>query len=235
MILEEVLFELEGLGNERMKKLYISNGAREPLYGVATGAMKPLFRKIKINQPLAEALYATGNYDAMYFAGMIADPKAMTQSDFDRWMESAYFPMLSNYVVAVTLAEADCAQSVADRYIQSDKALYMSAGWSCYEWLLGWRPDAFFDRDKLNLMLDMVVKTIHTQQDCVRKAMHNFVIAVGVSYLPLHDEAVKAAQAMGEVTVTAAKGACALAPAAEAIQKQKDMGRLGFKRKAVRC
>ena len=105
MDLEMVMQELEALGKERMKKMYISNGAHEPLFGVATGAMKPIAKKIKINQPLAEELYATGNYDAMYFAGIIADPKAMTESDFDRWMDAAYFYMLSDYVVAVTLSE----------------------------------------------------------------------------------------------------------------------------------
>jgi 3-methyladenine DNA glycosylase AlkD len=115
MTLDEVMTELEALGNERTKKQYKSRGAREPLFGVATGAMKPLFRKIKQDQALSEQLYATGNYDAMYFAGMIADPNAMTEADFDPWMDAAYFPMLSNFVVAVTLSEADCAQSVADR------------------------------------------------------------------------------------------------------------------------
>ncbi|HWL23807.1 MAG TPA: DNA alkylation repair protein, partial [Ureibacillus sp.] len=42
MDLETVMQELEALGKERTKKTYISNGAHEPLFGVATGAMKPL-------------------------------------------------------------------------------------------------------------------------------------------------------------------------------------------------
>ena len=40
-----VMQELEALGKERMKKMYISNGAHEPLFGVATGAMKPIAKK----------------------------------------------------------------------------------------------------------------------------------------------------------------------------------------------
>jgi 3-methyladenine DNA glycosylase AlkD len=62
--------------------------------------MKPLVKKIKKNQPLAEQLYATGNYDAMYFAGVIADPMRMTEADFERWINGAYFYMLSDFVVA---------------------------------------------------------------------------------------------------------------------------------------
>lgn len=81
--------------------------------------MKPLAKKIKKNQPLAEQLYATGNYDAMYFAGIIADPMTMTEADFERWIDAAYFYMLSDYVVAVTLAETDFAQAVADKWISS--------------------------------------------------------------------------------------------------------------------
>lgn len=57
--------------------------------------------EIGVNQALAEQLYATGNFDAMHFAGMIADPKAMHEADSYRWMEAAHFPMLSDVVVAV--------------------------------------------------------------------------------------------------------------------------------------
>jgi hypothetical protein len=115
MDFETVMQELEALGKERTKKMYISNGAHEPLFGVATGAMKPIAKKVKINQRLAEELYATGNYDAMYFAGIITDPNAMTKSDYDRWMDEAYFYMLSDYVVAVTLSESNIAQDIADK------------------------------------------------------------------------------------------------------------------------
>ncbi|HOG47931.1 MAG TPA: DNA alkylation repair protein [Anaerolineae bacterium] len=235
MDLQAVLQELETLGTERIKKLYMSHGAHEPLFGVAVGAMKPLARRIAKNQPLAEELYATGNYDAMYFAGVIADPKAMSAADFERWMEAAYFYMLSDYVVAVTLAETDIAQQVADRWIPSGQELYMSAGWSCYEWLLGSRPDAEFDRAKLSAMLDQVGRTIHSQPERAKYAMNNFVISVGISYLPLHDEAVRVAAHVGQVDVTMGKTACKTPLATESIQKAVDKGRLGFKRRNVRC
>lgn len=45
-----VMQELEALGKERTKKIYISNGAQEPVFGVATGAMKPIDKKNK-NKP----------------------------------------------------------------------------------------------------------------------------------------------------------------------------------------
>lgn len=235
MDFEMVMQELEALGKERMKKMYISNGAHEPLFGVATGAMKPLAKKIKKNQPLAEQLYATGNYDAMYFAGIIADPMAMTEADFDRWIDAAYFYMLSDYVVAVTLAEADIAQVVADKWIASGEELRMSAGWSCYCWLLGNRKDSEFSESKIASMLDQVKNTIHDSPDRTKSAMNNFIYTVGISYLPLHDKAVETAKAVGPVEIRRDKKKSSILLASENIQREVDRGKLGFKRKYVRC
>lgn len=235
MNLETVMQELEALGKERTKKIYISNGAHEPLFGVATGQMKPIFRKIKRNQPLAEELYATGNYDAMYFAGVIADPEAMSAADFERWIDQAYFYMLSDYVVAVTLAETDIAQEVSDKWIASDIELKMSAGWSCYCWLLGNRPDHEFSASKISTMLDQVENTIHASPDRTKSAMNNFIYTVGISYLPLHDKAIEIAKAVGPVEVRKDKKKSSILLASETIQKEIDRGRLGFKRKYVRC
>lgn len=230
-----VMQELEALGKERTKKMYISNGAQEPLFGVATGAMKPIVRKIKINQDLAEELYSTGNYDAMYFAGIIADPKAMTESDYDRWMDAAYFYMLSDYVVAVTLSESDIAQEVSDKWIASGEELRMSAGWSCYCWLLGNRKDVEFSESKISDMLDLVKHTIHESPERTKSAMNNFLSTVGISYLPLHEKAVETAKAIGNVEVKRDKKKNSFLNAYESIQKEVGRGRLGFKRKHVRC
>lgn len=233
--LAAVMAELEGLGNERLKRNYMGQGAREPLFGVATGAMKPIAKQHRNDQGLAEALYGTGNYDAMYLAGMIADVGVMTEADFDRWMEAAYFYMISDYVVAVTLAETNFAQAVSDRWIGTGQELYVSAGYSCYCWLLGNRKDDAFDREKLRGMLDTVQRTIHQQPDRARYAMNNFVMTVGMSYAPLHEAAMAAAKAIGPVEVFRGKTRCSVPDAQAEIQKVADKGRVGFKRKNVRC
>ena len=235
MKLKEIMDELKSLGKERTKKIYMSNGAKEPVFGVAIKDMKPIFKKIKYNQSLAEQLYATGNYDAMYLAGMIAEPKKMTEEDFNRWIEGAYFYMISDFIVAVTLAETDIAFTLSDHWIDSGKELTMSAGWSCYDWLLGTRKDSEFNKDKLLAMLNRVRDTIHNQPNRTKYAMNNFIMAVGISYLPLHEEAMKIAQEVGKIEVLNGKKLYPTSVAAEYIQNQADKGRLGFKRNHVRC
>lgn len=235
MDLKTVMSELQALGTPQTKKTYMNHGAREPLFGVTTGSMKPLMKKTGRNHELSMALYATGNYDAAYFAGMIAEPEKMKEADFETWMETAYCSMMSDYVVAVTLAETDYAQEVADRWIKSGKELYMSAGWCCYCWLLGVRPDNFFDKDKLRGMLHWVGENIHSQPNSTRYAMNDFVIAIGISYLPLHDEALLIAEQIGAVHVDMGRTHCKTPLALDYIRRAEKKGRLGFKRKKVRC
>lgn len=232
---EMVMQELESLGKERMKKMYKSNGAHEPVFGVATGAMKPMSREIKKNQALAEELYATGNYDAMYFAGVIADANAMTAEDYECWIDQAYFYMLSDHVVSVTLAEADIAQEVADKWIASGEELRMSAGWSCYCWLLGRFKDEKFSENKISAMLDQVKATIHDAPERAKASMNNFVYTVGLSYRPLHSKAIEIAKEIGEVKVARENKKEQVLNAFASIEKEIERDRIGFKRKYVRC
>ena len=230
-----IMRELETLGKERTKKIYMSNGAREPVFGVTIGSMKPYVKQIKIDHKLAEQLYATGNYDAMYFAGIIADSKALSEADYNRWIDQAYFYMISDYVVAVTLAESNIAQQVSDKWITSGDELKMSAGWHCYCWLIGNRKDDEFSMGKLEDMLEVVKQNINQVPPRTQVAMNNFITTVGVSYKPLHEKALHIANDIGPVETKGKGGKSRILHAYAEILKQVEKGRIGFKRKYVRC
>ena len=218
----DILHQLETLATPRMKKYYMAQGVHEPVYGAPTGAMKPVARPINGQQPIAEALYATGIFDAMYLAGMICAVPLMTPADFRRWMDQAYCAFIAESVVAVSLAEAPFAQTLAHEFMDSPHPATAAGGWSCYEWLLGSRPDHEFTAATIRALLDRVEHTIHQQPSEVQSAMQRLVIAVGVSYRPLHADAV----ALGQH----------LSPHVDKqIQQAITKGRIGFKRRHVRC
>ena len=84
-------------------------------------------------------------------------------------------------------------------------------------------------------MLEVVEKTITDSPERTKSAMKNFIYTVGISYLPLHEKAVETAKAVGTVEVKREKKKSSFVNAYENIQKEVDRGRLGFKRKYVRC
>lgn len=229
------MIELETLGREQTKKTYIRHGSHEPLFGVNIGPMKTLAKKVGKNYQLALELYDTGNYDAMYFAGMVTEPEKMTKEDLEHWIDKAYCSGLSESVVAITLAESGYAKELAEKWIQSNQERYAAAGWACYAALLGYEPDDYFDQEKIHQYMLDVKNNIHSAPNRVRYAMNNFIITIGISYLPLAAEAMEIAKDIGAVTVDMGDTSCKTPLAKDYIQNAISKNRQGYKRKDVRC
>jgi 3-methyladenine DNA glycosylase AlkD len=100
MTVEEVLDQLEKFGDDRTKNTLMIHGAREPLFGVKVADLKKILKQTKKNHELSLGLYATGNSDAMYLAGLMADEKQLTKEQLTDWVEKAYWSYLSEYTVA---------------------------------------------------------------------------------------------------------------------------------------
>jgi hypothetical protein len=235
MNVDAILAELSQLATERMKKYYLAQGVREPVYGAPTGAMKPIARPLNGNQAIAEALYATGVFDAMYLAGMICDVDAMKPADFRRWMDQAYCTFIAESVVAVSLAETSFAQELAVEFITSSIEAHAAGGWSCYEWLLGSRKDHEFDAVHITNLLDQAATTIATAPPRVQSTMIRFVVAVGVSYIPAHAAALATASRINATLNPTNDPKSPYADPYAAIVREVDKGRIGFKRRHVRC
>ena len=87
MTVEEVINEIKSMGNERTKATLMKHGAKEPFYGVKTGDLKKIQKKIKKDHQLSLDLYDTGISDAMYLAGLIADKDQITPAHLQKWIE----------------------------------------------------------------------------------------------------------------------------------------------------
>jgi len=72
-IILKILKELKSHGAEVTKNILMKHGAREPFFGVNVQDLKKNLKKPRKNHELALELYATGNSDAMYLAGLMAD------------------------------------------------------------------------------------------------------------------------------------------------------------------
>ena len=138
MTAQDVLDELRPLGSERYKRMMMKNyGVKEPCFGVKIGDMKKIAKRIKKDHRLALDLYATGNYDAMYLAGLIADDAKMSKADLNRWAEQAYAGSLPGATVAWVAAGSPHGHELALEWIGSDKPLVAAAG--CPRSALSWR------------------------------------------------------------------------------------------------
>ncbi len=88
--LKEVLSLLEEYGNEQTKKTLINHGAKEPFFGVKVADLKKILKKTKKNHELSLELFETGNSDAMYLAGLMADENQISKDQLQGWVKKAY-------------------------------------------------------------------------------------------------------------------------------------------------
>ncbi len=235
MTTKEILKELEGYGNEGTKKIFLRHGAKEPFYGVKVQDLKKIVKKVKKNHELSLELYATGNSDAMYLAGLIADESKISKSDLNRWANEAYWYMISEYTVAWIAAESNYGYELALEWIDSDNENIASAGWATLSNNASIVPNDELDIDRYSELLDRVEKNIHTAKNRVRYTMNGFVIATGSYIEELTDKAIEISEKVGKVVVDVGGTACKVPLATDYIKKVVDRGRVGKKRKAARC
>jgi len=219
MTLKKAMKKLNEYGNDQTKKIYIRHGAREPLCGVKLGDLKKIAREIKTDHKLALELYDTGNSDAMYLAGLIADPNSITKEELRSWVKKAYWYMLSEYAVAKLAAESPHGWALGLEWINLDQEMIEAAGWSTLSNWVSLKPAENLHKDALLEFMEVISEKINFSKNRVRYAMNGFIIAVG-SYVPsLTDEAVEVARKIGKIHVDTGETACQVPLAEKYIKK----------------
>lgn len=218
-IIHEILEFIKEHSNQRMASYFRSNGAVEAeVYGTPQKDLKKLYKKYKDHHELALKLFELDNLEARSLATMISDLDKMDEDLFNKWISMSDSFWLNNNQLAVTLAGHKDAQIVAQKWINNKEKKKVDAGFFTYCWLLGNRNDEEFSDEAIKNLLEIVEKTENRTQ-----GMEYFVEIVGVSYLPLHKEAVDLVQKLK------------IESAINGINKATEKGRLGFKRNYLRC
>ena len=232
-----IMAELKKKGSEKTRKIYARHGmATDNMFGVSVADLKVVAKSIKGQQTLACELYQTGNLDAMYLAGMVADGSQMTEKELNAWAEgAANLQMISEYTVAWVAVDNPKAREIALQWIKSKKEHIASSGWCTYAGLVATMPDETLNLAEIEGLLRTIVKEIHKAQNRVRATMNGFVISVGTYVKPLLKQAKAAAKEIGEVSVDVGDTACTVPLATAYIAKIEAAGRVGKKRKTIRC
>ena len=235
MTITEIMADLQAHSSESIKNILLKHGVKEPFFGVKIEHLKTIQKKIKKDYQLAKDLYATGNADAMYLAGLIADDEKMTRADLQTWAEEALSNNINEYTVPWVAAGSNHGYQLAMEWIDNKQDHIAAAGWSTLGNLSALKADSELNIEAYRALLARVIKNIHTSGNRVRSRMNIFVINVGCYISALTEEAMAAAGQIGEVYVDTNGTSCKVPDAITYINKVKDRGSLGKKKKTVKC
>lgn len=231
----EVMQQLESLGSEQTKKTLCKHGANEPIFGVKIGDMKKLLVKKIKDSDVSRELFATGNYDAQYLAGLTINPKEVTKEELLHWAETANCTAINEAIVASLAAETSYATELAKTWMASGEERLEDTGWSCYANYLSLAPNEEINENEVLALLEQVEKTIHDAKNSVKYTMNQFVICVGTYYPPLLEKAISVSKNIGQVQVDMGDTSCKVPLAMDYIEKVIEKDRVGKKRKRAIC
>jgi hypothetical protein len=143
--------------------------------------------------------------------------------------------MISEYTIPWLTVDHPKAREVALEWMDSKEPNLAASGWSSYAGLLSVKSDDLLDLREVERLMDRVVKEIGTAPNRVKYNMNYFVIAVGCYVKPLSKQAKTVAKQLGQVKVDMGETECRVPAATAYIEKADKAGKVGRKRKTLRC
>jgi hypothetical protein len=238
-----IVAQLQRNGSEKTRITYARHGmAIERTYGVSVAQLKTIAKTIRKQQTLACELYATGMMEAMYLAGIVSDGALLSRDQLNQWAAGAAgLPMIAETTVPWVAVENPHGRLLALEWINTGKATttsdeqVASSGWNTYAGIIITQPDQALDLREIESLLDLIAETIHQAPNRARYTMNGFVNAIGCYVAPLRTVAIATAAKIGPVFVDMGDTACELPTLSGQMAKMEKAGKLGQKRKTIRC
>jgi 3-methyladenine DNA glycosylase AlkD len=199
MALKEVLAKLESLGDEKRRAFNIKNGAgKMKHFGVATGDIRALAKKIKTDHDLALQLWKTGNIDAQLLAILLMKPKSLSAAELDKMVRDARFMWVADWLNAYIVKE----QPLADREMLRTKWMEDDDGWAARA---GWNLTASriskggkeVDGLDLPALLDRIESEMADAPPETQWTMNNTLTAIGIHHARHRKRAIAIGEKLG--------------------------------------
>lgn len=136
MTKDQVMAELEALGNEKVRAINAKNGANDNQFGVKTGDLRALANKIKTNHELGLELWATNNWDARMLSTLLLKPKQLSAEDIDRMVrevhpsKTALMSHLADWVMTNIVRHHPEKEALRLKWMADGDMMAQRAGWS---------------------------------------------------------------------------------------------------------
>lgn len=205
MTVKEVLAKLESLGDEgrraynaRVGQDGIAGPPMDKQFGVKTGDIRALAKKIKTNHELALQLWKTGHVDAQMLAILIMKPKDLSAKELDRMVREARFPWVAEWLNSYIVKEQPPAEKEALRakWMKDKDGWAARAGWHLTASMInkGGKEADSLDVEKL---LDRIEKEMPKAPPETKWTMNNTLAAIGIKYAKHRKRAIAIGEKIG--------------------------------------
>lgn len=193
MRVEEVLAQLQALGNETVRERNIRNGAGENQFGVKLGDLRKVAKQIKSNHELAMELWETGNIDARLLAILILKPKQLSAEELDRMVRSVTADQVADWLNSYVVKKHPQKEALRQEWMTSDDPMAGRAGWNLTDELVSKKPEAL----DLPALLDRIESEMADAAPETQWTMNNTLASIGIHHPEHRQRALEIGEKLG--------------------------------------
>jgi 3-methyladenine DNA glycosylase AlkD len=193
MTLKETLKQLQALGNEATRKHNTKYGAGENQFGVKSGDIRILAKKIKTNHELAISLWETGNVDAQLLATLLINPKTLSAEDMDRAVRSVSFVHVADWLNAYVVRQHRDKERLRREWMATDDRWAARAGWDLTAERVAKNPDGL----DVPALLDRIESEMAAAAPEVQWTMNSTLAGIGIHFPNLRKRAIAIGEKLG--------------------------------------
>ena len=201
---KDILTELEALGDEKRRKYNakvgpdgIPGAPLDKQFGVKTGDIRKLAKKIKTDHELALKLWKTDNIDAQLLAILIMQPKEVSAQELDTLVREARFGWVADWLQSYIIKEQPPAEKEALRekwMKKTEKDSWAArAGWHLTASMIN-KGEGDVD---VTALLDRIEKEMPKAAPETKWTMNNTLVAIGVKHANHRKRAIAIGEKIG--------------------------------------
>lgn len=181
MQVKAVLKQLEALGNASVRARNARNGAGEKQFGVLSGDLRKLAKKIKADHELGLALWETENVDARMLAILLITPQKLKPAELERMVKSATFSQLADWLNAYVVKEHPGKEALRVKWMKAKDPMAARAGWN----LTAERVARSAEGLDLGALLDRIESELAKAPPAAQWTMNSCLAQIGIHF-PAH-------------------------------------------------
>src|SRR4051795_3036254 len=129
MTVNEILAQLESLGDDARRAHNTKAGAPDNQFGVKLGDIRAMAKKIKTDHELALNLWDTGNVEAQLLATLIIKPKLLSADELDKLTRSTTCAQVADWLNAYVVAQHPEKEALREKWMRDADRWGARAGW----------------------------------------------------------------------------------------------------------
>jgi 3-methyladenine DNA glycosylase AlkD len=199
MNLKEALTKLESMGDEGRRAWNVKQGAgKAKQFGVLTGDIRNLAKKIKTDHELALQLWKTGNIDAQMLAILIMKPKELSAKELDKMVRAATFAWVADWLNAYIVKEQPPAdkETLRQKWMEDDDGWAARAGWNLTASRIN-KGGKDVEGLDLAALLDRIEREMADAPPETQWTMNNTLLAIGINHAKHRKRAIAIGEKLG--------------------------------------